>query len=446
MQNVENADIKVSEDLLSFIKSSPSVFHVVKSFSEILDAAGFRELRETEKWSLEAGGSYYVTRNGSAIIAFTLPKDADHFQITAAHSDSPTFRLKDSPEIKKCDHYVELNVEKYGGAIISPWLDRPLSIAGRVIVESENGLAAKLVNIDRDLCLIPNLAIHMNRKVNEGYEYSVQNDMLPLFGDEDSEGRLSEIIAENAGVTKENIIASDLFLYNRVEGRIWGANNEYISSGKLDDLQCAYSCMMGLINSVDSEDRKITSSINVCSIFDNEEVGSGTKQGADSTFIYDTLKRINLTLGGDEEDFIRKISGSFMISADNAHAVHPLHADKADPVNRPFMNLGPVIKYSANQKYTTDAVSGAVFKRLCKIADVPCQTFFNHSDLPGGSTLGNISTKHLSMNTVDIGLAELAMHSPYETAGVKDTGYLIKVAETFYRSDVRCDGKEIVIR
>lgn len=431
-----------SAELLDFIRRSPSVFHVVANMEELLKKAGFQKLQETEIWEIFPGGRYYVTRNESALIAFAVPEKPDHFQVTAAHSDSPTFRLKDRPEMGRCCHYVQLDVEKYGGAILAPWLDRPLSVAGRAIVDMDSGVESRLIHFDRDLCLIPNLAIHMNRKINEGYAYSVQNDMLPLFGDESADGKLEEMVAEQAGAPKDNVLASDLFLYSRVPGSIWGAGEEYISSGKLDDLQSAWGCLQGLIRS----ENPASSAVCVCAIFDNEEVGSRTKQGADSTFLEDTLKRIILSRGGKSEDYLRMCAGSFMISADNAHAVHPLHAEKADPVSQPFMNEGPVVKYSANQKYTTDAVSGAVFRKICRSVNVPCQTFYNHSDVPGGSTLGNISTSHVSMNTVDIGLPQLAMHSPYETAGVKDTEYLIRAVKAFYQANVICrDGSVEII-
>lgn len=443
---------RTSEELLKFIGASPSVFHVVKNFSAMLEKAGFTQLEECGCWKVKPGGRYFVTRNQSAIIAFTVPESPDHFQIAAAHSDSPTFRLKDSPEVGKAGHYVELNTELYGGAILSPWLDRPLSIAGRVIVDTDEGLESRLVNFDRDLCMIPNLAIHMNRQVNAGYAFSVQNDMMVLFGDETAEGALARLEAEAAGVDEDKIEAADLFLYNRVPGRVWGANREYIASGRLDDLQSAFGCMQGLIRAAgdvpgpSAAENRPGSAVNVCAIFDNEEVGSRTKQGADSTFLEDVLRRIVFALGLTEEDYRRMTGTGFMVSADNAHAVHPLHLDKADLVNRPVMNAGPVVKFSANQKYTTDAVAAAIFRRICRRADVPCQTFYNNSDVPGGSTLGNISTSHVSMNTVDIGLPQLAMHSPYETAGVKDTEYLIRVMREFFLTDVYCREGEYTVR
>jgi aspartyl aminopeptidase len=274
--------------------------------------------------------------------------------------------------------------------------------------------------------MLPALAIHMDREANDGHKYNAQTDMLPLFGDETSEGKFFDIVAEAAGVKKKDILSHDLFLYNRVKPAFWGASEEYISSSRLDDQECVFSSLFGFL------DAKPSDYVSMHLVFDNEEVGSTTKQGAASSFLKDTLERINDGLGRTRQQYLSAIAGSFMISADNAHAVHPNYQDKADPVNRPVMNRGIVIKYNANQKYTTDGVSAANFKLLCKEAGVPFQTFTNRSDMPGGSTLGNISTTQVSVNTVDIGLAQLAMHSPYESAGSKDPEYLAKVAQVFY--------------
>lgn len=388
-----------------------------------LEENGFEPLSEKEHWKLVPGGKYLVTRNHSALIAFCIPKeDAWTFHIMASHSDSPSFKIKENPEIKVDNSYVKLNVEKYGGMLMAPWFDRPLSVAGRVIIRGNNGLEEKLVNIERDLVMIPNLAIHMNREANNGVSYNPQKDMLPLLAAENTDQTLLEILAKEAGIEKEDIISHDLFLYNRMPGTIWGADNEFVSSARLDDLQCAFASMEGLLC---AENRK---SIAVHCVMDNEEVGSGTKQGAASTFLKDTLLRINMGLGRTYEEYLMTLAGSFMVSADNAHALHPNYADKTDPTNHPVLNKGIVIKFNANQKYCTDAVSAAEFKELCTRADVPYQTFVNRSDIAGGSTLGNISNTQVPMNTVDIGLPQLAMHSPYETAGVKDTEYLIKAA------------------
>ncbi len=416
--------------MLDFIEKSPTAFHVVENIASELRENGFEELSEKKKWTLCSGKSYFVTRNGSAILSFKIPKtDFGGFYMIAGHSDSPTFKLKENPEMESVGAYVKLNVEKYGGMLMAPWFDRPLSIAGRVIVRTENGVETKLVCIDKDLCMLPSLAIHMDRNANSGHEYNAQNEILPIVGDITAKGKLSELVAEVAGVKAEDILSSDLYLYNRVKYTRWGVNDEYISSARLDDQMAVYASFEGFLKA------KPENNIAMHCVFDNEEVGSGTRQGAASTFLKDTLERINDSLGRTREEYHTAIAQSFMISADNAHAVHPNRTDVADPVNRPKMNEGIVIKYNANQRYTTDAVSAAVFKAVCDKAEVPYQTFVNNSNLPGGSTLGNISTSQVPVVTVDIGLAQLAMHSPYETAGAKDAEYLAKASKVFYESD-----------
>ena len=422
---------QISNELLNFIKNSPSCYHAIDNMKQILDENGFCEVVEGKNWTIKEGGKYYVIRNNSSLIAFKIPnKDFKGFNIVSSHSDSPTFKIKENQEIEVDKKMVKLNVEKYGGMIFSTWFDRPLSVAGKIVVREGNKFVSKLVNIDRDLVIIPNLAIHFNRNINDGYKYNAQNDMLPLFGDINAKGRLMSLVAQNAGVCEKDILGSDLFLYNRMSGSIWGADEEFISSPKLDDLQCAFSSLKGFLAGENKD------TVQVCVVFDNEEVGSLTKQGAESTFLSDTLKRINNTMGRDEQDFYKATANSFMISADNAHAVHPNYAQKSDPTNRPYMNEGIVIKFNANQKYTTDSVSAAIFKSLCEEVDVPYQVFTNRSDMAGGSTLGNISNSQVSLNSVDIGLAQLAMHSSYETGGIKDTYYLVKVIENFYNSSI----------
>lgn len=418
---------ETAEKLLAFIRKSPTAFHAVDTMRKTLADQGFQELSEKDYWKLTPGGRYMVTRNNSALIAFSIPEDAPRrFHIMASHSDSPTFKIKKNPEITVEKAYVKLNVEKYGGMLMSPWFDRPLSVAGRVIVSEGGEIREKLIDIDRDLLMIPSLAIHMNREVNSGYSYNPQKDLLPLYGTAGTEETFSKTLAEAAGVREEEILSHDLFLYSRTRGAVWGAEKEFISAGRLDDLQCAFASMEGLLS---GEKKK---SIAVHCVMDNEEVGSGTKQGAASTFLKDTLLRINSGLGRTYEEYLMSLADSFMISADNAHALHPNYTDMADPVNRPLLNKGIVIKYNANQKYCTDAVSAARFKELCNRAEVPYQTFVNRSDMAGGSTLGNISNTQVPVNTVDIGLPQLAMHSPYETAGVKDTLSLVKAAELFF--------------
>ena len=429
-------DQTITRELLAFIEQSPSVFHVIRTVEGMLDKAGFKQLKENQKWELTPGGKYYVARNSSSLIAFAVPeKDWERFSIGCAHSDSPGFKIKENPEIAAEGCYTKLNVERYGGMLCAPWFDRPLSIAGRIFVQGENGVQQVLVDAGRDLVMIPSLAIHMNREVNEGTKYNVQQDMLPLYGDETAKGGFWRQIARAAGLETGNggsrpedygILGTDLFLYCRTPGSIWGASEEYVSAPHLDDLQCAFALLKGFIGAGQP------SGLPVYALFDNEEVGSTTRQGAASTFLSDTLERICLALGKGREQYLMAISESLMVSADNAHAVHPSAGAKADPVNRPRMNQGIVLKYNADQKYTTDGGTAAAFKSLCIQADAPYQTFTNRSDMRGGSTLGNISNTQVSLPTVDIGLPQLAMHSPYETAGVRDTAYLVRVMEAFF--------------
>ena len=349
----------VSQELLKFLQKSPTAFHAVQQMKSELLAVDFTELKENQRWNIECGKHYFVTRNDSSLIAFTIPENGiDKMHILTSHSDSPTFKIKENPEIEVEKHYVKLNVEKYGGMLCAPWFDRPLSVAGRVIIKDKtNGqFTSKLVNIDRDLVMIPNLAIHMNREINSGYNYNAQKDLLPLYGCGSPKGTFMEQIAEAAGVEKDEILGHDLFLYNRQEGSIWGASEEFISSGRLDDLQCAFASLQGFLSGEKKE------CMAVHCVLDNEEVGSGTKQGAASTFLFDTLIRVHEALGYDGEDYRVHLADSFMISADNAHAVHPNYTEKADPTNRPYLNEGIVLKFNANQKYCTDAVSAAMFR------------------------------------------------------------------------------------
>lgn len=416
----------ISRDLIHFIAKSPSTFHAVRGIKAALLYAGFTEIREEDTWQIEKGGKYVVTRNGSALMAFTVPEEgAEAFHITASHCDSPTFKIKEDPEIAD-GPYVKLNVEGYGGMIMSTWLDRPLSVAGRLLVTENGHLAEKLVAIDGTMLVIPSVAIHMARSVNQHKEWKVQKDMLPLYGMTGAKTPFMDVIAASAKVKAEDILAHDLILYSRVPAAIWGEEREFISSPKLDDLQCAFACFRGFTQ---GQKEKY---ISVYALFDNEEVGSATSQGAGSTFLANTLERLARSLGYSYDETMAMIARSFMISADNAHSVHPNHPEYADPVNRPVINGGIVIKYSAAQKYATNAFSAAYFKKLCKDHDIPTQTFTNHSDNPGGSTLGNISNTVIAMPTVDIGLPQLAMHSSYETAGVKDTAYLVDAVTKFY--------------
>ena len=421
--------------LFDFIQNGPSCYHVVAEIAEKLLAEGYTELEEGRRWQITAGGKYFVRRNLSTILAFRIPMgEAKGYQIAASHCDSPAFKLKENMDVVVDGSYTRLNVEKYGGMLCAPWFDRPLSVAGKVVVKEDGRLVSRLVHIDRDLLMIPNLAIHMNREVNDGYKYSIQSDMLPLLGDETAKGQMQEMIAAAAGVDKADILGMDMFVYCRQRGTVWGADEEYVSAPRLDDLQCTFANLQGFLQGSHQN------GIAVYVVFDNEEVGSGTKQGAASTVLADVLTRINEALGGNREDYLVRLANSFMVSADNAHATHPAHLAAADPTHHPHMNKGVVIKHSGNQKYCTDSVSAAVFREICDRAGVPTQAFFNHSDILGGSTLGNLSNAQVSLNMVDIGLAQLAMHSPYETAGAKDTEYLVRAMTEFYNTLVLAEG------
>lgn len=420
---------EIVSGLTSFIGRSPTPFHAVANIGDSLRENGYERLEEGEKWEIRPGGKYYVTRNDSSIIALNIGKALEDycFKIAASHSDSPAFKIKENAEIQVKEKYMKLNTEGYGGMLCASWFDRPLSVAGRVIVKEQGRYAARLLNIDRDLLMIPSVAIHMNRGVNDGYAYNKQVDMLPLFGgSECKEGDFKRLIAGELNVEEESIFGMDLYLYNRMKPSVWGAKREYISCPRLDDLHCAYTSLQGFLQGEDEQ------SVHAFACFDNEEVGSCTKQGAASTFLYDTLYRTNLCLEKDDEDFFRAASKGFMLSCDNAHAVHPNHPDKTDVGNCVYINEGIVVKSHAGQKYTSDAASIAMFRGICKEAGVPLQFFSNRSDMAGGSTLGNIAMSQVSINSIDIGLAQLAMHSAYETAGIKDSYYMIQAVAQFF--------------
>lgn len=406
------------DTLAQLIARSPTCYHAAATAAELLAAAGYAPLDEGQRWQLRPGGKYYMTRGGSALIAFRVPERApEGFRLAAAHGDSPCFKLKENAALRD-GGYLRLNTEVYGGLRMSSWFDRPLSVAGRLFTEEDGVLRQTLVNIDRDLLVIPSVAIHMNRSANDGMKYQANVDTVPLFSAEDPDAAILSMAAEAAGVRPEDVLGQDLFLYCRGRGTVLGAHGEYILSPKLDDLACAWGCTQGFLASGDS------GSLPVLCIFDNEEVGSATKQGAASTFLRDTLRRISLALGQDEEAFQTTLARSFLVSADNAHAIHPDHPEYADADNCPRMNKGVVIKFNANQHYATDGRSCAVFRAICADAGVPVQVMANRSDLPGGSTLGCIAGTLVPVSTVDIGLAQLAMHAAWETMGTADCGYL----------------------
>lgn len=431
-------DIEISKELLEFIDSSKSMFHAVFTMKKYYDEKGFKYLKENSKWELEKGGKYYTIRNNSSILAFVIPKDMEdyHYQITTAHSDSPTYKVKAVPELEGPSECLRLNTEAYGGMIDSSWFDRPLSLAGRVLVREDGKIVNKLFYIDKDILMIPNVAIHLNREVNSGYAYNKQVDLMPLFSaGELKKGDYDKMITDHLGIKPEDLVSKDLFLVNRQRQSIWGLKDEFVSTPKLDDLQCAFSGMKALLEA----DAK---AINMCAVFDNEEVGSNTKQGAMSTFMKDAMLRINEALGFGLDDYHRAVAKSFLVSCDNAHALHPNHPELYDQTNRTYMNKGIVIKEAANQKYTTDAFSRAVFLEICKKAQVPTQAFANRSDKVGGSTLGNLSNTQVSLHALDIGIAQLGMHSSYETCGIKDTAYMLKALVEFYNTNILIDGAD----
>lgn len=416
-------------EMLSFIDKNPTAYHTCASVRDMLLSEGFLELAESGKWDIKPGGDYFVCRNGSSIIALRVGDDLSSysFNLAAAHTDSPCFRIKENAELFSEVRYTRLNIEGYGGMLCSSWMDRPLSIAGRVLIKEGSSIATRLISLDRDLLVIPSVAIHMNRDANDKASYNIQTDMLPLLGCDSGPDALKALMAEELGVSPELILGSDLFLYSRQKGTVWGMDQEFISCGRLDDQQCLYAILKGFIATRSSR------SINVAAFFDNEEVGSTTKQGAASTFLYDVLKRVSSLVGKDDESYYRAVASSFMLSADNAHAVHPNHPEHSDANNRTFMNEGVVVKSHAGQKYTSDGMSIAIVRELASRAGIPLQYFSNRSDKPGGSTLGNLVMPKVSLKCADIGLPQLSMHSSYETAGVKDTEYLIKLMKELYR-------------
>ncbi len=409
------------ENLCAFLDNSPSVYHAAANLEKLLQEHGYEKLYEQDAWKLTPGGKYYLVRGGTAVMAFRIPSESPvGFLLSASHSDRPTFKIKENAELK--GNYTRLTTEKYGGMLMSTWLDRPLSIAGRVMVEEAGRIVSKLVNLDRDLLLIPNVAIHMNRSANEGYKWNPTCDTVPLLGGKAAAGKLEAAIEEAAG---GKVLGSDLYLYIRQKASIWGLEEEYISSAALDDLACAWGCAQGFLNASESR------SIPVLCVFDSEEVGSASNQGADSDLLDALLSRICCALQLNKKQLLAQ---SFLISADNAHAIHPNHPEYADPNNAPLVNEGLVLKFNANQRYTTDGVSAALFRKLCQKTGVPVQTYCNRADLPGGSTLGNISATHVSVPSADIGLPQLAMHSCYETAGVQDAFWLEEVLAAYYGS------------
>ena len=426
---------KFVENMLDFIYESPTQFNAVAVSAETLEKNGFEKLNPKENWKLEVGKKYYTTKNSSALVAFKINSDEiekEGFRIIGSHTDSPGFRIKPNAEMESCGAYLKLNTEGYGGMILSTWLDRPLAMAGRVFLRGENPFkpVERIVNINKPVCIIPNLAIHMNRSINDGYKYNKQTDMLPLVGlineQLEKENYMIKLLASELDVEVEEIIDFDIFLYEYEKGCFTGANEEFISTGRLDNLSMYYSSVEALLDS-DSK-----SGISIAVGFDNEEVGSSTKQGADSNMLLNILERICISLGKDRQQFFEAIENSFIISSDLAHAVHPNVNGMADPTNRPVMGKGPVIKVHAGQAYTSDGYSISVYKEICRECGVEYQEFVNKSDQRGGSTIGPISSTHIDIPSVDIGAPILSMHSIRELGCSEDFYNTYKTFVKFY--------------
>ena len=434
---MNQSDLDRTNALLDFIERSPVSFAAVKTAQSMLDEAGYVRLSFRNVWHLAPGGKYYVTRNGSSLIAFIVPENPNAgFMIAASHSDSPCFKLKTDSEVVMFDRYLKLNTEGYGGMICSSWFDRPLSLAGRAIVKNGSTFETRVVTFDRDLCLIPNVCIHFNREINNGYKYNKAVDTLPLLSNTNEKGSVLKLVADKLGVEPDAIVSMDMFVINRTRGSVFGADDAFFCAPRIDDLQCAYTTLAALI---EAESPK---AIPVYALFDNEEVGSETKQGAASTFLFDVLTRVAAHY---DRTLSEMLPASFMLSCDNGHALHPNHPELSDAKNAPHLNGGVVIKHNANQRYATDALSEALFTEICKRADVPVQHFANRSDIAGGGTLGSISNTRVSLKTVDIGLAQLAMHSAIETGGVRDTDYMIRAAKEFYESALRITDEGAIV-
>ena len=424
-------------DLIDFLYKSPTAYNSVKTIKERLDLNGFSEVKESEKWNLQKEGKYYVIKNDSALIAFTVGNgdvEEDGFKLIGAHTDAPGFRIKANPEMVSEGKYLKLNTEVYGGPLLYTWFDRPLGIAGKVTLKGESPLKpeVKIVNINKPLLIIPSVAIHMNRSVNEGFAINKQKDTLPLLSlinDKfEKNGYLVKVLAEELKVEASDILGFDLGLYEIEKGGIIGLNEEFISAGRLDDMWMVYTGIQALIES------KVNKSTKVMVCIDNEEIGSLTAQGANSALLLNILERITLALGKDREGLHRALSNSLMISADLAHAVHPNAEEKHDPTNRPVLGNGPVLKTAASGSYSTDSYNAAIFEGLCKAANVPYQKFFNRSDVRGGTTIGPITTSLLTIPVMDMGAPLLSMHSIRELATVKDNYYTIKLFTEFFNA------------
>ena len=421
------------QSMLAYIQKSPDCFHAVEALRRQLLEQGYTQLTEGG-WTLEPGGKYFTIRNGSSLIAFRIPHQRPrNFLLTGSHSDSPCFRLRDHSDLPGA--YTCLSAERYGGMINASWVDRPLSIAGRVLVEREARIETRLVDFARPMVLIPNVAIHLNREVNNGAKYDPARDLLPLYGEKETSFR--KALAAELQCEEAQILATDLYVYNSQSGLVWGPNGEFVSAPRLDDLACVFACTQGFLLAEDGD------AIPVLGVFDNEEIGSGTKQGAESRFLPDTLLAICEALGLSHGDYRRMLTQSMMLSCDNGHALHPNHPELADKNEAPVLNGGVVIKHSP--RYATDGLSAAVFAKLCAKAGVPVQHYSNRPDQAGGSTLGNLANTKVGVSTVDIGMAQLAMHSSFETAGSRDVSHLIRAVEAFYQAKLTMEDGAVTI-
>ena len=423
------------DDLVEFLQESVTPFHAAATAESWLRAAGFTRLEEADYWNLEPGKGYYITRNGSSVVAWRVPDHAiGGWRIVASHSDSPTWKIK--TDIVENDGCRRLSVEGYGGMIMSTWLDRPLTVGGRVIVKTEDGIESRLVCIDRDLLVIPSLAIHFQRDINKGHTFNPQVDMQPLWGPAGSR-TLTDLVAEELGVDTADILDSDLQLVTRQAPTQIGPDGEFFMAPRIDDLECAATTLLGFLDAAAETDSACAP---VWAMLDNEEVGSSSRMGAESSYLRDVLDRIVDTIPHSGQAMHRAMANSFMLSADNAHATHPNFPQKSDPCAPVRLGGGVVLKYNASQKYTTNAVSGAIFRAICEKAGVPVQVFTNRADEAGGSTLGNLQSHTLPIPMADIGLAQLAMHSAVETASVADAEAMTKAVAAFYRVHLRALG------
>lgn len=427
----------INKLLLDLFNNSYNEYFAISNIKKLLDENGFICLLENEKYEISLGKSYYILRDGSSIIAFKVPEKLDelYFKIVASHSDSPVLKIKENPTVIE-NGYNKLKVEKYGGMIVSSWLDKPLGIAGRVCYKNGNAITTRLVNFPTNL-IIPNVAIHQNRDINNGFIYNPQTDLLPILGLGNND--LFKELLDSTKNNEEEILSYDLSLYNKEKAVLGGINNEFIYSPKEDNLVSAYISILSLISSISYD------GISLGVVFNNEEVGSSSLNGADSDFLATNLKRISKSLGFSNDELSRALVKSYLVSLDNAHAIHPNHPEMSDNKNNCLINEGVVIKHNSNMLYTSEAISSAIIKLIASKENILLQTFFNRADARGGSTLGNISLTHVSIRSVDLGIPQLAMHSNYEVMGSKDTINAYKLLKALFNSKIKIEGENVTI-